>query len=149
MRKMLIYIFIIIFFVGVLSCTKSLPQHYIKFNTKPCIKPLASYQYTTCGDFRVTVDTNELIIKKGFRTDLASIPKPLWSVISPMQSSYVYPAILHDYLYSGMINITRVDADQIFYDALLFEGASGYTANKMWLAVRLFGKKAFKGYEVN
>lgn len=147
MKGIYIIVFILLLLFGVLSCTKSIPHHHVSFQSKPCIKPLAAFQYVTCGDLKVNIDDHIIIVNKGFRTDLASIPKPLWSFISPMQSGYVYPAILHDFLYAGVFDITRKEADQIFYDALLFEGASGFTANKMWLAVRLFGGRAYKEHE--
>jgi hypothetical protein len=41
-----------------------------------------------------------IIVPRGFVTDFASIPRPLWSVIPP-RGKYNRPAIVHDWLYQN------------------------------------------------
>lgn len=45
-----------------------------------------------------TTDGWRIIVTRGFVTDFASIPRPLWSVIPP-RGRYNRPAIVHDHLY--------------------------------------------------
>ncbi len=119
-------------------------QHRIEWLTRPCIKPLTDYDYTTCDVFEIAVDDTVISIPKGFVTDLASIPRALWPVLAPQYSGFVYPAILHDFLYRCPDEITRKYADDVLYSALLSEGVSRYTATKFWLGVRAFGGAHFQ-----
>ena len=43
-------------------------------------------------------NSNEIIIPKGFIFDGASIPRPLWSILSPV-GLLLIPGLLHDYGY--------------------------------------------------
>lgn len=55
-------------------------------------------------------------VPKGFVTDLASIPRPFWSLM-PRDGQYADAAIVHDYLYWIQIG-TRVGADETFQIAM-------------------------------
>lgn len=113
--------------------------HRVKFINQACIVPYKGYDYKTCKKMRVTIDDKLYIIPKGFETDLASIPRVLWSIFAPQYSGFVAPAILHDYLYRCNSNITRVYADEVLYSALITENVTLFTASKFYLGVRLFG----------
>jgi hypothetical protein len=128
-------------------CTASLVScisvHSISFDQKACIKPFHAYDYLTCKEMSVMIDGQTYVIPKNFSTDLASIPRPLWPILSPRYSAFVYPAILHDYLYSCNDLGNRKWADQTLYSALISEGVSRYTATKFYLGVRLFGGRHY------
>lgn len=117
--------------------------HAVKFMNHGCISPLAAYNYKTCDDLKVDVDGKELVIPKGFETDLASIPKWYWSIISPSKSEIIEPSILHDYYYRCAKPTTRLYADEVFYYAMLQKGVDTYTAGKLYLAVRIFGEGSY------
>ena len=56
----------------------------------------------------------EVVVPKGFVTDLASIPRIFWSIL-PTDGVYTFPAIVHDYLYwTQDPAISRETADLIF-----------------------------------
>lgn len=79
----------------------------------------------------------------GFTTDLSSIPRILWSIYSPNKANTIPAAIIHDYLYFCPGEISRSEADSIFYDALIYKHVSTLSAYKYWIAVRIFGKSHF------
>jgi len=56
-------------------------------------------------------------VPRGFVTDYASIPSKFWSVY-PRDGDYVWPAVVHDYLY-WMQTTSREDADLVFKQAML------------------------------
>lgn len=84
-----------------------------------------------------------------FEFDLASVPRVLWPVISSFELSIVAP-LIHDYLYRHMgrphyhlpiRKITRLQADQIFYDMMILEGVPKWKADAAYRCVRLFSPK--------
>ncbi len=145
-RKLFVLVFIIPLTIFVFSQSKAIANrnHSIQWIKKPCIKPISDYDYHTCSKMEVIIDDTRVIIPKGFVTDLASIPKVFWPVLAPQYASFVYPAILHDFLYRCPNGITRAYADGVLYSALKSEGVSYYTSMKFWLGVRFFGLAHFE-----
>ncbi len=119
-------------------------KHMVYFPDKPCLIPTYNYMWLTCDDFHVLVDGVPLIVPKGFKTDLASIPRILWSLESPYKYSTIAPSILHDYLYSYPMHYTRKEIDSIFYNALVWSGTSKTLSSIYYVGVRLFGRSHFK-----
>lgn len=109
----------------------------------PCLYPFAHYDFTLCKPFIYTINQVVYKIPSGFTTDLASIPRLLWSIHAPFKANTIPGAIIHDYLYFCPGDLTRKEADSIFYEALIAKKVSVITAYKYWLAVRLFGKSHF------
>lgn len=85
------------------------------------------------------IDHKWHIIPKGFVTNLASIPRFLWSFYSPLYAGFVLPAIIHDYLYKYDALKSRAYADKVFLASLLNNGISYFTAFTFYIAVRVFG----------
>lgn len=108
-----------------------------------CIKPHSNYHYLTCHSFKIKINGKKITVPKNFDTDLASIPRWYWIVLNPNYSGFIAPSIVHDYLYYCPQDYTRKQIDRFFYYALLENGVSYYTAYKMYIAVRLFGKSHF------
>lgn len=79
----------------------------------------------------------------GFRTDLASIPRPLRTLpfLDPNGLSR-RPAVMHDWLYAWRV-LGKAKADQFLRAALIAEGASRATAACFYYAVDLFGDHAW------
>lgn len=103
-------------------------------------------------DWRVPVHVNgttkELVIPKLSTTDFASIPRPLHSLISPLNNT-IYAAILHDYLYRDpqdpvASSIDRPTVDRMFYWGMRARGVWRPTAGLMYLGVRLGGSSSYK-----
>lgn len=135
----LIIIFIIILYAILAFYVWCAKFHTITFLDEACIKPYHRYDYRTCADMRVIIDGETIIIPENFKTDLASIPRILWTIFEPQYSGFVAPAILHDYLYQCHHNHTRKFADEVLFSALKYEHVSRFTASKFYMAVRLFG----------
>lgn len=76
-------------------------------------------------------------IKKGFISDLASIPRVLWIFFPPF-GRYTEAAIVHDYLYIRS-DLPRQKCDEIFFVLMLRNNTNYYTAKLFYKAVRLFG----------
>lgn len=90
-----------------------------------------------------------LTIHKGFRFDLASIPRLLWRLIAPFELSITAP-LVHDYLYRcggrlpGGAILEREDADQLFLQIMEAAGVSWWRRRAAYRAVRIFGSRAWK-----
>ena len=81
----------------------------------------------------------EIIVPVNFLTDFASVPRiPLIYAIFGNTSHSA--ATLHDYLYSGLQDISRKDADAVFLEAMESRKQSKWHRKVMWKAVRWFGK---------
>jgi hypothetical protein len=77
----------------------------------------------------------------GFVTDLASIPREFWAILSP-HARYSYPAIIHDYLYWMQI-CTRDVADDVLKLAMKDMKVSGAQVFTIYKAVRIAGRGAW------
>jgi len=115
----------------------------IIYHDEICIKPHSGYHYLTCNNITVTIDHFILVIPKNFDTDLASIPRFIWSLMAPSRSEFIAPSILHDYLYTCHNGFARKEIDEIYYYALVKQGVSKFWAYEMYVAVRLFGNGHF------
>lgn len=115
----------------------------IEYDKKPCIVPVEDYHYRLGESLLIKINEESFLIPKNFKTDLASIPRPLWSIYSPHNASFVTPAIIHDYFYNQSTSVNRREADTIFYYTLLKEGVPRHTAFIFWISVRAFGYFSF------
>jgi hypothetical protein len=92
-----------------------------------------------------------ICVKKGFKTDLASIPRIFLPFFDPLQPMYAKPAILHDWLYS-MRSIgsryTRKDADKVLLEAMAVLGAPKITRLIIYIAVRLFAGSHYRKRQI-
>ena len=93
-----------------------------------------------------------LIAPKGYKFDLASVPRPLWAVIAPFELSTLAP-LFHDLIYEfkgrmpapAYINpypfrrFVQKDADDLFLRLMVAEGVSRWQRNAAYVAVRSFG----------
>ena len=102
-------------------------------------KLVHAFDYCTDVDALFTVNVPE-----GFITDFASIPKILWNILPPT-GAYGKAAVVHDYLYRTPGLTTRLDADNVFREAMKALGVGAFRRNLMYLAVHLFGERAYKG----
>ena len=108
----------------------------------------ADYTYHTKADYSITA-------RKGFETDLSSIPRILWVILPPDSLSLTAP-IMHDLLYrnGGVLpkdqvnayrEITREESDLLFLEIMKSEGISSWRCKAGYLAVSKFGVFAWKG----
>lgn len=138
LKGIIILIFIVILILLIASC--SVNRYAIRFENQACISPDKGYEYFTCDNLTAIIDDQIFIeVPKGFKTNLSSIPRPLWSLYAPQYSQFVAPAILHDYMYAIKGFWDRRYADDLFYSSLRTNGVSQFTSLSFWLSVRLFG----------
>lgn len=123
---------------------KSLHIH-TAFLTPVCVKPYKAYKYHIAHDVQFMVNKKTFTIPKGFKTDLASIPRIVWPILSPFHSSLIRPAIVHDWFYKNSNEFAREDIDLIFYHMLKNDGISKTKALIMYYAVRMFGFPFYVG----
>ena len=84
-------------------------------------------------------------VPAGFVTDLASIPRPLWSAFS-FAGPWMGPAVIHDFLYTAAnVRFTRKQADQIFKESMFNAGLDWPRREAIYRAVRLFGFPNYEG----
>jgi len=83
-----------------------------------------------------------ILVPKGFKTDLASVPRIFWNIVPP-HGKYAKAAIVHDYLYVEAYK-TKEYADNIFYEAMGVLGVPEWKRTVMYLAVKHFGKGNYK-----
>lgn len=81
-------------------------------------------------------------VPKDFRTDFASVPRIVGAYLL-FGGKGRRAAVVHDFLYSGGIEVTREVADQVFREALIATGYSAFTVGAMYAAVRVGGGSRF------
>lgn len=86
-----------------------------------------------------------ITIPKGFKTDLTSVPRVLWSFFPP-DGIYLEAAVLHDYLYSKQcaLDICRKQADKLFLKAMRLLKVTAWKRYMIYYGVRLGGKSKWK-----
>ena len=75
-------------------------------------------------------------VPKGFATDLASIPKGLWSIFPP-HGLYLSASILHDFFCVSSF-ISRKNGDHLFLEAMEYSNVSKLKRYVIYLAVRSY-----------
>ena len=83
-------------------------------------------------------DGRAVLVRKGFETDLASIPQALWNIYPPFDPEYRAAAILHDGLYASEL-LPRNECDWLLLEAMQAQGNSWWTRNVFYSTVRCFG----------
>ena len=118
--------------------------HDIQIAGNVCISPRSGYWYNLAQDLDFSIDGKRYTVPHGFHTDLASIPRFYWSILSPTKSEFMVASVVHDYLYQCPAGLSRKTIDDVFYCALRKQGSSVYTSYKMYVAVRIFGAKHYR-----
>lgn len=87
------------------------------------------------------IHLGKVIVPKGFRSDLASIPNVVQNII-PKVGPYDGAATVHDWLYC-IQTTTRAEADHIFLRIMKASKVNYITRYTIFWAVRLFAKFAW------
>ena len=106
------------------------------------------------AEYAYVYDGTTITVPAGFHFDLSSVPRPLWGLIAPFELSVSAP-LIHDFLYmhagnppAGSIEpprtYTRGEADRIFLTMMRAEGVSRWRRTLGYLAVRAFGRFAWR-----
>jgi len=132
----------------------SLPEpvtRWLPDNVNMEIADAYCFKFYLCGELK------HAYIPMHFQFDGASIPRFAWATTgSPYVGKHRKGALCHDGAYSGTggeifdidtekrITLTRKQADDILLSACIFEGLDWYTRNKIYSAVRVFGRGMFQ-----
>ncbi|MEJ2790418.1 MULTISPECIES: DUF1353 domain-containing protein [unclassified Pseudoxanthomonas] len=84
----------------------------------------------------------EVVVPRGFVTDLTSVPRAFWQVMRP-EGRYAYAAVVHDYLYWTQER-SREEADLIFRYAMQDSKVDPRKADAIYGMVRKFGDASWK-----
>jgi hypothetical protein len=84
----------------------------------------------------------QITVPAGATTDLSSIPRVLWPVLSPA-GTWARASVLHDWTYSQRL-FRRKKCDDLFLEAMLDDRVTPSTARLIHSAVRAFGRKAYE-----
>lgn len=91
-----------------------------QFTTPLEVKPLDGKFWELTKGFEYHVGShpsNEIIVvPKGFITDFASVPRPLWPIIDPV-GKHGKAAVIHDYCYATAC-YPRLRSDAIFLEGM-------------------------------
>lgn len=86
--------------------------------------------------------TGVIEVPAGFDTDLASVPRVMYSIF-PRDGLYIEAAIIHDWLYVDQkINgewISRKTADGVFLEAMEYLGIGWFRRRTIYRGVRIGG----------
>ena len=97
---------------------------------------------TTCQHSLFDGDTGLWVsVPAGFRSDGASFPRWMWSLYSPM-GPWARAALFHDAAYR-LQEMTREDADMIFWRIMVEDGVSKVRRIGFTLVLRLVGSRAW------
>jgi len=108
------------------------------FSGELIVKKVGTRLWELNKDFVYFTDKKEEIkVLAGFITDFASVPRVFW-VIFPPDGEYTSCAIVHDYLYYKK-DRSRLEADNIFLEAMKSIKVNLIKRRIMWLAVRSLG----------
>jgi hypothetical protein len=111
----------------------------IEYPTEPCFIPTKVNRFKLCDNMIVHIDAEYHAVPRGFKTDLASIPRIFWPVFSPGDYDSIASAVLHDWHYCCSVEVDRKRADLIFYYGLQAQGMSQFKAYIYYMGVRAVG----------
>jgi hypothetical protein len=109
----------------------------MNYNNKLILSPSGWKHWTLEQDFEEVSKGLHICVPKGFRTDLASVPRIFWSIIPPM-GRYSQAAVIHDWLCENPSLVDRKKADEIFYDLMIKYKTYKWKAKLMYYAVRFY-----------
>lgn len=100
--------------------------------------------WRTTARYEKNLGCMTMVVPRGFILDLASIPRFLWPLMAPFELG-CEAALVHDALYrhAGYGFLTRVEADRVFLQMMGECGVPWWRRYPAYLAVRVFGKKAW------
>jgi len=125
----------------------------IRFRNYPKLKPLpleGKYELLENLNVVYTTDDGEIkavLVPKGYKTDGASIPRALWSLIgSPFQPNFITAAIVHDWHCNIRDGVVKLNSDiisvdemsDLFFDLLVLDDVSYIEAGAMAASVRIY-----------
>jgi len=112
------------------------------FDGKLVLEPREKHYYEVMEDFSYVDKAGyKWTTNKGYKTDGASIPRSLWSIVGdPYGGGYIKSAVIHDQACDDKKR-TWQDTHRVFFEAMIEEGVNPSKAYTMYAAVYRFGPK--------
>ena len=110
-------------------------------------KKIDSKNYELVEDLIFKNNKYEIVVKKFFQTDGASIPKILQNIFGPFSGNYTKAAVIHDALYQSN-SLNRLTNDLLFLEMMKELKTNFLTRYSMYYAVKLFGFLSYKSYSL-
>lgn len=113
------------------------------FRTRLWLEPLSGRRWRVVRalEYRSTYLRRSITVPCGFVCDLNSVPRFLWWASTP--ADYPEAGVIHDWGYAG--NLTRLDADNVYYEVLADLRMPRLRRAMRYYALRAFGWWAYKG----
>ena len=143
MNKIIIYI-LCLAAILLSSCQFRQNDIHVDYVTSPCLIPTPDNRFKLCDNMIIRVHKKYHAVPKGFKTDLASIPRIMWPFFAPSDYDSIAAAVLHDWLYCCVASVTRKKADEIFYFGLRVHGMHQLKASIYYIGVRSVGWMYYK-----
>ena len=109
---------------------------------EPVVKPdpnKLEVAYEVVADIETSSGPTVIKVPKFFQFDGASIPSAAWQIIgTPFNPRFMTASVFHDWIYHTH-QVTKDDADELFYKRLLVDGVNKAKAWLMREAVETFG----------
>lgn len=142
--KRLIFVLICVALLMPTSCQRQQNDMHLEYLTEPCLIPTKDNKFKLCSDLIIKVYNQYHAIPRGFKTDLASIPRLMRPIYSPAEYDSIAPSVVHDWHYCCVKEVSRANADGIFYQGLRLQGMGMYKAFAYWVGVRSMGWLYYK-----
>lgn len=108
----------------------------------PTVRPFGDNNFWVAVEpleYIIGSTSDRIVVPKGFVTDFASIPKPLWSLGLSPHGQYSRAAVIHDYLYWAQA-CTREQSDRLLLIAMKESSVGSFDEFLVYQGVNVGGK---------
>lgn len=129
-------------FVLLIAIVAVVPAHAQQFYGDLTLRPLDGISMEVASAFGfIDKQGRKWEAPVGHKTDGASIPRPLWTVVgSPFNGNYLKAAVIHD-VYCDLRSRAWEDVHRVLYDAMIHNGVGEVQAKVMYATVYSLGPR--------
>lgn len=113
-----------------------------------CVKPYDKDKFEVIEDYKFDLGIYKDTIKKGFKTDGASIPRIFWIFYPPYRSEYFTACVIHDYLCDKANFSQNLDNAYKAADLTLKEAMIALNVNKFTTYVFYYSCRAYHKFKI-
>jgi len=115
---------------------------------EPKLHALSDRCYELLEDYIILTSIGLITVKKGYQTDLASIPQWAWSIlgVTPSTPKVIVPALIHDILYQTH-SVSYLKANDVFLELCKANKMVIPRRFTMYKVLDMFGWIAYYSYD--